>query len=183
MLEIIDSELQENNEFTSQQLKSHLKEQFPLLDVSLPTIKHVRKERGFRLLGQGAEYTEVLLMMSLFNGSYENMLLGDACMVQLVKICFRKSINADLIKFNVVGLHDFILNYFIVTSLILVEIKSKGSGKGIMIQKLTHFPLTYKKLYLTHNSVHVRPCIPNLPPSQHYSQASHTKSYYQILYP
>ena len=47
MLEIIDSELQQNDEVTSQQLQSHLQEQFPSLHVSLPAIKLARKAKGW----------------------------------------------------------------------------------------------------------------------------------------
>ena len=46
MLEIIDSELQQNDKLTRQQLQSHLQERFPLLHVSLPTIKCARKAKG-----------------------------------------------------------------------------------------------------------------------------------------
>ena len=44
MLEMIDSALKQNDELTSQKLGSQLKEQFPLLNVPLSTIKCARKE-------------------------------------------------------------------------------------------------------------------------------------------
>ena len=47
MLEMIDNALKRNDELTSQQLGSQLKERFPLLNVSLSTIKCARKEKGW----------------------------------------------------------------------------------------------------------------------------------------
>ena len=47
MTEIIDNELQQNDELTAQKLMDNLKERFPDLDVSIPTIKRVRKQKGW----------------------------------------------------------------------------------------------------------------------------------------
>ena len=47
MLEMIDNALKQNDELTSQQLGSQLKERFPLLNASLSTIKRARKEKGW----------------------------------------------------------------------------------------------------------------------------------------
>ena len=47
MTEIIDNELQQNDELTAQKLMDNLKERFPDLDVSIPTIKRARKQKGW----------------------------------------------------------------------------------------------------------------------------------------
>ena len=47
MLEMIDNALKQNDELSSQQLGSQLKERFPLLNVSLSIIKRARKEKGW----------------------------------------------------------------------------------------------------------------------------------------
>ena len=43
----IDELLNENDELTSRQIRTSLKEQYPGLEVSLPTIKRARKEAGW----------------------------------------------------------------------------------------------------------------------------------------
>ena len=47
MLWFINLQLQENDELTSRQLQSSLKEKYPLFNVSLPTIRHARKKLGW----------------------------------------------------------------------------------------------------------------------------------------
>ena len=47
MLQFINLQLQQNDELTSRQLQSSLKEKYPLLNVSLPTIRRARKKLGW----------------------------------------------------------------------------------------------------------------------------------------
>ena len=111
MLEIIDSALKNNDELTSQQLRSQLKEQFPLLDVSLSTIKRARKAKGWvctrphycqivRDLNKRKRYLWCRYLKDT-NERYENVVFTDECTVQLERhsrVCFRKKHQCRLLK-------------------------------------------------------------------------------------
>lgn len=103
MIEIIDHKLQENDELTAQKLLDHLKEQFPHLDVSLPTIKRARKQQGWvctkphycQLIRDLNKRKRLLWCHYLKNTNemFENIIFTDECTVQLdrhSRICFRK---------------------------------------------------------------------------------------------
>ena len=47
MEEVIDEEMKKNDELTAQQLRTKLKEKFPSLELSLSTVKVVRRRRGW----------------------------------------------------------------------------------------------------------------------------------------
>ena len=108
MLEIIDSELQQNDELTSQQLRSHLQERFPSLHVSLPTIKRARKAKGW--VCTRPHYCQVVrdlnkrkrfLWCHHLKNTNENIVFTDECTVQLERhsrLCFRKQRQYRVLK-------------------------------------------------------------------------------------
>ena len=111
MLEIIDSELQQNDELTSQQLRSHLQERFPSLNVSLPTIKRARKAKGW--ICTRPHYCQVVRDLNKrkrflwchhlknTNEKFENIVFTDECTVQLERhsrLCFRKQHQYRVLK-------------------------------------------------------------------------------------
>ena len=103
MLQFINLQLQENDELTSRQLQSSLKEKYPLLNVSLPTIRGARKKLGWictkphycqliRDLNKRKRYLWCQFLQRT-NEKYENVIFTDECTVQLERhsrICFRK---------------------------------------------------------------------------------------------
>ena len=104
MLQFINSQLQENDELTSRQLQSSLMEKYPLLNVSLPTVKRARKKLGWvctkphycqliRDLNKQKRYLWCQFLQST-NEKYENVIFTDECTVQLERhsrICFRRT--------------------------------------------------------------------------------------------
>ena len=111
MLEIIDSELQQNDELTSQQLRSHLQERFPSLHVSLPTIKRARKAKGW--VCTRPHYCQVVRDLNKrkrflwchhlknTNEKFQNIVFTDECTVQLERhsrLCFRKQRQYRVLK-------------------------------------------------------------------------------------
>lgn len=111
MTEIIDNELQRNDELTAQKLMDNLKERFPDLDVSIPTIKRARKQKGWvctrphycQLIRDLNKRKRLLWChyMKNSNEMYENVIFTDECTVQLdrhSRICFRKKYQRRLLK-------------------------------------------------------------------------------------
>lgn len=111
MLEIIDSALKQNDELTSEQLRCHLQERFPLLRVSLPTIKRARKEKGW--VCTRPHYCQIVRDLNKrkrflwchhlknTNEKYENVVFTDECTVQLEchsRLCFRKQRQPRVLK-------------------------------------------------------------------------------------
>ena len=111
MLEIIDSELQQNDELTSQQLRTHLQERFPSLHVSLPTIKRARNAKGW--VCTRPHYCQVVRDLNKrkrflwchhlknTNEKFENIVFTDKCTVQLERhsrLCFRKQHQYRVLK-------------------------------------------------------------------------------------
>ena len=103
MLQLINLELQGNDELTSRQLLSTLKEKYPLLRVSLPTIRRARKNLGW--VCTKPHYCQLIrdinkrkrLIWCQFlqrtNEKYENVIFTDECTVQLERhsrLCFRR---------------------------------------------------------------------------------------------
>ena len=111
MLEMIDNALKQNDELTSQQLGSQLKERFPLLNASLSTIKRARKEKGWvctrphycqivRDLNKRKRFLWCRYLKDT-NERYENIVFTDECTVQLERhsrLCFRKQRQCRLLK-------------------------------------------------------------------------------------
>lgn len=103
MLHFINAKLYENDELTSRQLLSTLKELYPLLRVSLPTITHARKKLGwvctkphYRQLIHNLNKRKHLVWCQFLqrtNEKYENVIFIDEYTVQLERhsrLCFRK---------------------------------------------------------------------------------------------
>ena len=103
MLQFINLQLQENDKLTSRQLQSSLKERYPLLNVSLPTIRRARKKP--RWVCTKLHYCQLIhdlnkrkcylwcQCLQRMNEKYENVIFTDECTVQLERhshICFRK---------------------------------------------------------------------------------------------
>lgn len=103
MLELIDSLLMDNDELTARQLRVHLTEKYPSLNVSLSTIKRARKTKGWvctkphycQLLREANKIKRVEWCQRQINNKeqFRNVVFTDECSVQLEqhsKICFRK---------------------------------------------------------------------------------------------
>ena len=111
MLQFINAKLHENNKLTSQQLLSTLKELYPLLRVSLSTIRRARKKLGWvctklhycQLIRNLNKRKRLLLCQCLqrTNEKYENVIFTNECTVQLERhsrLCFRKKCQCRRLK-------------------------------------------------------------------------------------
>ena len=103
MLQLINLELEKNDEVTSRELQSTLKSRYPLLNVSLQTIRRACKNIGWvstrphycqliRELNKQKRYLWCKFLQSS-NEKFENIIFTDECTVQLERysrLCFRR---------------------------------------------------------------------------------------------
>ena len=141
MLQIINSELTENDEINSWQLQSSLKERYPSLHVLLQTIRCVHKKLDWvstkphycqliRDLNKRKRYLWCQYLQRS-NEKFENVIFTDECTVQLdrhSRLCFRKKTPAKKVEANPMKLH------------IWGRISSRGATNIIMFSGIMNAP-------------------------------------------